>query len=59
MEGMRGIKKKVPTFIGKSDSDAYLKWEIKIEQIFNFHTYTNFQKVHVASLKFKEYALVW
>lgn len=56
---MRGIKKEVPTFIGKSDSDAYLKWETKIEQIFNFHTYTNFQKVHVASLEFKEYALVW
>jgi hypothetical protein len=58
-EGMRGIKIKVPTFIGKSDPDAYLEWETKIEQIFNCHTYTNLQKVQVAALEFKEYALVW
>jgi len=24
---MSGIKKEVPTFIGKSDPDAYLKWD--------------------------------
>jgi len=29
-----GIKIKVPSFIGKSDHEAYLEWEMKIEQIF-------------------------
>jgi hypothetical protein len=56
---MRGIKIKVPTFIRKSDPDVYLKWETKIEQIFNCHTYTNLQKVLVESLEYKEYAIVW
>lgn len=58
-EGMRGIKIKVPTFIGKSDPTAYLEGETKIEKNFNGHTYTNLQKVQVAALEFKEYALVW
>lgn len=59
VEGMRSIKIKVSTFIGKSDMDAYLKWETKIEQIFNCHIYANLQKVQVESLEYKEYALVW
>ncbi|CAJ2644940.1 unnamed protein product [Trifolium pratense] len=56
---LRGIKIKVPTFVGKSDPEAYLEWEAKIEQIFNCHNYSDVEKVQVASIEFKEYALVW
>ena len=56
---LRGIKIKVPSFVGKSDPEAYLEWETKIEQIFNCHNYSNVEKVQVASIEFKEYALVW
>ncbi|CAJ2633435.1 unnamed protein product [Trifolium pratense] len=56
---LSGIKIKVPSFIGKSDPEAYLEWETKIEQIFNCHDYSDVEKVQVASIEFKEYALVW
>ncbi|XP_045810960.1 uncharacterized protein LOC123905403 [Trifolium pratense] len=56
---LRGIKIKVPSFVGKSDPEAYLEWETKIEQIFNCHNYSDVEKVQVASIEFKEYALVW
>jgi len=58
-DNLRGIKIKVPTFVGKSDPEAYLEWETKLEQIFNCHNYSNLEKVQVASIEFKEYALVW
>ncbi|CAJ2645713.1 unnamed protein product [Trifolium pratense] len=56
---LRGIKIKVQSFVGKSDPEAYLEWETKIEQIFNCHNYSDVEKVQVASIEFKEYALVW
>jgi hypothetical protein len=56
---LRGIKIKIPSFVGKSDPEAYLEWETKIEQIFNCHNYSDVEKVQVASIEFKEYALVW
>ncbi|XP_039687225.1 uncharacterized protein [Medicago truncatula] len=56
---LRGIKIKIPSFVGKSDPEAYLEWETKIEQIFNCHNYSDLEKVHIASIEFKEYALVW
>ncbi|XP_050885826.1 uncharacterized protein LOC127091276 [Lathyrus oleraceus] len=58
-DNLRGIKIKVPSFVGKSDPEAYLEWETKLEQIFNCHNYSNLEKVQVASIEFKEYALVW
>lgn len=58
-DNLRGVKIKVPSFVGKSDPEAYLEWETKLEQIFNCHNYSNLEKVQVASIEFKEYALVW
>lgn len=56
---IEGVKIKVPTFHGKNDYEAYLEWETKMEQVFDCHHYNERKKVKVASLEFKDYALVW
>ena len=38
-DGLRGIKMKIPSFQGKSDPEAYLEWEKKMEFIFDCHNY--------------------
>ena len=43
MEGqniIEGVKFKVPPFKGRSDPDAYLDWEMKIEHVFSCNDYT-------------------
>ena len=54
-----GIKVKVPPFQGKSDPEAYLEWEMRIEQVFSCHAYSEEKKVKLASLEFTDYALIW
>ncbi|XP_019431653.1 PREDICTED: uncharacterized protein LOC109338795 [Lupinus angustifolius] len=56
---MDGVKIKVPTFMGMNNPQAYLEWELKIEQVFECHNYSEEKKVKVAALEFKEYAMVW
>ena len=43
MEGQNkiaGVKLNVPHFKGRSDPDAYLDWEMKIEHVFSCNDYT-------------------
>ena len=43
MEGqnkIEGVKLNVPHFKGRSDPDAYLDWEMKIEHVFSYNDYT-------------------
>ena len=56
---LKGIKLKIPTFQGKSDPEAYLEWERKIELIFDCNHYTESQKVKLAAIEFTDYAAVW
>ena len=37
---IEGVKLNVPPFKGRSDPDAYLDWEMKIEHIFSCNDYT-------------------
>ena len=53
------IKMKIPTFHGKSDPEAYLEWERKVELIFECHNYSEQKKVKLAAIEFVDYALVW
>jgi len=39
--------------------DAYLNWEIKIEQIFTCYGIKDDKKLKLATLEFQNYALVW
>lgn len=56
---IKGVKLKIPAFQGKSDPEAYLEWEGKIEMVFDCHSYTEEQKVKLATVEFTDYALVW
>jgi len=62
MEGqnkIEGVKLNVPPFKGRSNPDAYLDWEMKIEHVFSCNDYTEEQKVKLAAAEFLDYALVW
>ncbi|XP_068657917.1 uncharacterized protein [Aristolochia californica] len=39
------IKIKIPTFQGRSDPEAYLEWEKKMELVFDCHDYCKFKKL--------------
>nr|XP_027113049.1 uncharacterized protein LOC113731782 [Coffea arabica] len=54
-----GIKMKIPPFQGRSDPDAYLEWEKRIELVFDCNTYSEEQKVKLAVVEFTDYAVVW
>ena len=49
----------MPKFEGASDTDVYLTWELKVEKIFRMHNYSEEKKVHMATLEFDGYALIW
>lgn len=54
-----GGKIKFPSSHGKSDPDSYLDWELKIDQLFDVHEIADHRKVKLATLEFKDYALLW
>jgi len=58
-EKIEGVKIQIPSFKGKSDPEAYLEWEMKIEQLFACHNYTKEKKLKVAAMEFTDYALIW
>ena len=58
-DGLGSIKLKIPSFLGKNDPEAYLEWEMKIEQVFDCHNYSDERKVRLAATEFSDYALVW
>ncbi|XP_044503434.1 uncharacterized protein LOC123224018 [Mangifera indica] len=53
------IKMKIPAFRGKSDPEAYLEWEKKVERVFECHNYTEEKKVKLAAVEFTDYVSVW
>jgi hypothetical protein len=53
------IKMKIPSFQGRTDLEAYLKWEKKIELIFYCHNYSEEKKVKLAITEFIDYAIIW
>ncbi|XP_071924869.1 uncharacterized protein [Coffea arabica] len=50
---------KIPEFKGRSDPEAYLEWESKVEIIFACQNCTDEQKVKLAVIEFSEYVVVW
>jgi len=50
---------KLPSFSGENDPNLYLKWEAKVEQIFNVYEVEEEQKVKLASIEFLAYAMQW
>jgi hypothetical protein len=49
------IKMKIPSFKGRTDPEAYLEWEKKIE----CHNFSKEKKVKLAVIEFTDYAIIW
>ncbi|KAE8720303.1 Detected protein of unknown function [Hibiscus syriacus] len=49
----------IPPFQAKTDPEAYLAWEKKVEHIFECHDYSELKKVKLPALEFMDYALIW
>ncbi|KAH9680122.1 Endonuclease [Citrus sinensis] len=58
-DGLSDIKKKIQSFQGKSDPEAYLEWEKKMEFIFDCHNYSEAKKVKLVVIEFSDYAITW
>ena len=56
---MDDVKVKIPNFLGTYDSEAYLDQEMKVDQIFNCHNFSEEKKMQLASSEFEGYAFVW
>ncbi|KAG2411370.1 hypothetical protein I3760_Q007100 [Carya illinoinensis] len=56
---LESIKMKIPSFQGRTDPEAYLEWEKKIELIFECHNYSEEKKVKLAVIEFTDYAIIW
>ena len=52
------IKLKIPAFKEKTNPEAYLEWERKVEIIFNIHKYSEEKKVKLVVVEFTDYAMV-
>ncbi|XP_012832689.1 PREDICTED: uncharacterized protein LOC105953558 [Erythranthe guttata] len=53
------MKLTIPSFQGKSDPDAYIQWERKLELVFDYHYYSEKKKVKLAVETFIDYAITW
>ncbi|PKI72280.1 hypothetical protein CRG98_007354 [Punica granatum] len=53
------IKMKISSFQGKSDPEAYLEWEKKVEFVFDCYSYSELKKVKLATIEISNYAIIW
>ena len=53
------IKFKIPPFDGKYDPDAYITWEIAVDQKFACHAFPETTRVRAATSEFTDFASVW
>jgi hypothetical protein len=53
------VKFSIPPFIGSYDADAYLDWEMTIEQKFSSHLVPEQHRVRQATSEFKDFSLIW
>ena len=58
-DGVGCVKITIPPFSGRCEPEDYLEWEMRVEQIFDAHRYTEEKKVQLAGIEFTGYALVW
>jgi len=58
-ESPREVRIDLPHFHGKENVEAYLVWEMKVEQFFACHHVSEENKVSLATLSFKGNAMYW
>ena len=47
---LSSIKMKIPPFQGRNNLEAYLDWELKVDQVFDIHRYSEEKKVKLATI---------
>jgi hypothetical protein len=52
------IKFSIPPFMGSYDAEAYLDWEMTVEQKFNSHLVPEQHRVRQATSEFKDFAII-
>jgi hypothetical protein len=58
-DALNKIKFKIPHFDGTYDPDAYITWEIAIDQKFVCHDFPENARVRAATSEFTDFASVW
>ena len=58
-DGLGKPKFSIPKFEGSIDVEEYINWELKMEQLWRLHDYTEDRKIKLASSEFDGYALLW
>jgi hypothetical protein len=53
------VKFSIPHFNGSYDAEAYLDWEMTVEQKFSSHIVPEQHRVRQATSEFKDFALIW
>jgi hypothetical protein len=53
------VKFSIPPFNSSYDAEAYLDWEMTIEQKFSLHLVPEWHRVRQATSEFKDFALIW
>jgi hypothetical protein len=53
------VKFTIPSFSRAYDADAYLDWEMTVEQKFNSHLVPEVHRVRQATSEFKDFAIIW
>jgi hypothetical protein len=53
------IKFSIPSFMGSYDDEAYLDWEMTVEQKFNSHLVYEQHRVRQATSEFRDFAIIW
>jgi hypothetical protein len=53
------VKFSIPPFNGSYDAEAYLDWEMIVEQKFSSHLVPEQHRVRQATSEFKDFALIW
>jgi hypothetical protein len=57
--GLGRIKLSIPPFSGDRGHDDYLEWEMRMDQIFATHYYTEVKRLQLAAVEFTGYVLIW
>jgi ribosomal protein L15 len=58
-DGLSKPKFTMPKFVGSTNVEEYLNWELKVEKLWRMHEYIEDKKIKLASSEFDDYALIW
>jgi len=57
--GIGRVKLSIPPFSGDRGPDDYLEWEMRMDQIFSTHHYSEEKRLQLAAVEFTGYVLIW